>query len=118
MENVVQMRSLIKGIIAEGRVRPGSMFWAAESRARKYIDQRIAEPIGKAVPPAAAYPIGPAEKNASSSAAPGGRSTASAKPGLVGMVTSLFAPPPAPASAPSKPSASGRRGKKERDLAS
>lgn len=111
-QQTCQMRALIKAIIAEGRVRPGAVFWTSPERAVQYIEQRVAEPIGAAVEQAGYVPGEAAEKNASSSAAPAGRSTDSAKSGEAGMVTSSSFSRPGPASAPGKPKRSAKRGSK------
>lgn len=84
------MKSLIRGIIPEGRVRPGAVFWTTEARAQQYIRDRIAEPIGEPVEAAQAHPAEPAEKKPSS-AAPDGRSTDSPKSGEHGTAQPFIA---------------------------
>lgn len=78
--NDVQMRSLIKGIIPEGRVRPGAIFWTSHARAKEYIDAKVAEPIG------AGTSRDPVEKKSISSVGdPSGRSTDSVKSAAAGQ---------------------------------
>lgn len=74
MSQTCQMRARIKGIIAEGRVRPGVVFWTTTERARLYIEQGVAEPNI----PSETKPMEPAEKK-SFVAALDGRSTDSPK---------------------------------------
>lgn len=88
MQPTCQMRALVRGVIPEGAIKPREIFWTTEARARHYIENRIAEPIvGPGERPAAGpqetKPQEPLEKK-SSSAAPDGRSTASAASSLPG----------------------------------
>lgn len=96
-ELTCQMKSLIRGIIAEGRVRPGAIFWTTESRAKQYIRDRVAEPIGAAVDPAGYHPAETPEKKLSS-VAPDGRSTDSAGSSAPGATLGFIASLPARAS--------------------
>lgn len=98
----VQMRSLIRGIIAEGGVKRGEIFWTTEFNARRYIELKVAEPIvGPAEQPAPGpsetKPQEPLEKK-SSSADPAGPSTDSAPSSAPGTAPPSSASQAAPVS--------------------
>ncbi len=101
----VQLRAKARIIVEEGAFARGDVFWTNEKRARMYIAQDVAEPIGVGLP---GPEKDPAEKKPSS-AAPDGPSIASAKSSVPGTAPTLF-PSPADRVSPAPKSRGSRRG--------
>jgi hypothetical protein len=115
MKQECQMRSLIRGVFPDGARRRGEIFWTSEERARQYIAQRTAEPIGMGLAgPSQNQAGGPSElkdstAKKSSSADPAGRSTATAPSSEAGKAGTLFPSPADRVSPPPKQKKSGLR---------
>jgi hypothetical protein len=114
----VQLRITAKCILmSHGSAKPGDIVWDEESKAKEYIDQGVAEPVG--VGPSETPEAGPSEvkEKKSSDGAQGGPLTDSAKSiQSPGPITSLSVSPLVPASRggtasgtslPSEPPANG-----------
>lgn len=86
----VQLRAKARIIVEEGAFARGEAFWTNEKRARLYIAQDVAEPIGAAVVEQRGPGKDAAEKKPSS-AAPAGPSTDSPRSSVLGAARSLFA---------------------------
>lgn len=116
--DTVQLRAIARCIIAEGRMRPGTVFWTDAKRAKVYIDQRVAEAVVPAAQPVTENkPVsgdGDKKPDGQTEAAPGNssgadqdtRSTDSAKSSERGSAPEASSSGPGPASdlTSSKPS--------------